>query len=61
MIQVYKKMAITGISLVDPIGDRRIAGRWESGYDHKAGGINSELNYVAMTMAVKKRFPGMVH
>ena len=43
-------------SLVAPIDGRRMVGRWESGCGPNHGGINSELNCVAISMAVKSRF-----
>ena len=52
-------MAMVGRSLVARIGDRRMAGRWESGCGPNQGGINSELNCMAMAMAVKHRFGRM--
>ena len=48
------------ISLVDHIGDMRMAGRRESVCGNKAGGINLELNCVAVAIAVENRFTRMV-
>ena len=53
-------MTKVGRVLVAPIGDRRMLGRWESGCGPNQGGINSEMNCMAMAMAVKNRFGRIV-
>ena len=53
-------MVMVGISLVDSIGDRRMTGRCENRCGPKAGGINLELNCVAMAIAENNCFGRMV-
>ena len=58
---VDSAMAKVGKSLVAPIGDKRMAGRYDSGCGQKKGGINSEIYCVVMArMVVKTHFAGMV-
>ena len=56
----HETMEMAGGALVAHIGERRMSGRWESGCGPNQGGINLELNYMAMAMAVNNRFDRIV-
>ena len=59
-VDVYDALAMLVRALIAPIGDMMMVGRRESVYGPKERGGNSELDCMAMAMAVINRFCGMV-